>query len=347
MKQQILNIGPALVDLVAHLPSADTRYARSLEFLNAAPGMYIPLETQQQASELLGILLSNDVPIFDNFAETIRGISGFDLIAGSTGLGFLAALPKEQRKHSTIITTVGSDGKVPSPIASIYTEDTDKLGIKHHTILKAGAHPLGITISSADNPEKILTMHSGVAFELDTIEDETPDIIHIDAYELIEGPIAGLIHDLIMLGKYRISLGLGNESILDERMVQRILQYVDLEKLDFVCGNKDEWNQIMGTSLADIRDFEGNQLGNRIPHILITDGPNGIAAVSDSRFLYQAAQPQTQIINTAGSGDTAAGVFVSGLLDSKPLEQILREAVHWAGYVASIEHTKLPNGRES
>lgn len=347
MSNSIVNIGPALVDLVANLPEGDIRYERSLELLGAEPGMYVPLEDEKQLAELLGILIGSRDPFATDLPERVRHATGCDLIAGSTGLGFLAAMRPQQRHSATIVTTIGSESGASSPIADIYTADAERLGITHHRIIKAGSHPLGITISSANNPDKVLSMHPGVAFDLDTIGALQPDIIHVDAYELLEGSIAGLIHDLITSGSYKISLGLGNKSILDARLVSQILGYIATGKLEFVLGNLDEWSQLTGLVYSDLREVELIPLATQIPNLLITDGEKGLAAISNQHFVYQPAEQQQQVINTAGSGDTAAGVFVSGLLDNKPLDQILAEAAHWAGHVTSIEHTKLPNGREA
>jgi sugar/nucleoside kinase (ribokinase family) len=78
---------------------------------------------------------------------------------------------------------------------------------------------------------------------------------------------------------------------------------------------------------------------------MITLGKRGISAFSNGQFAYSKAQEVRNIKNTSGAGDTAAGVFISGILNNQGLPEILKSATYYASRVLETYGNKLPEGR--
>jgi len=347
----LVSIGPALVDISIDIPELKD-YLRIIEFLQTKPGGWVYIHETRQLEEVLAIALNTTVlNLFRDFDQLLKKPS-VDVIAGSTGLGFLSAFPKLQRRRSAIVSTVGSpDGKNPDPISQIFTRDLHSLNIRHYSYPVRGNSAVGLVLSTKTIPEKVLAMMPGVAYELVNFPSEIPKgtVIHLDAYELRKGKISETLDQLITSRRYKIALGLGNSSILEGDLKRMIIDYVFKGKIEYLMGNSSEFSKLFSEKESELFPNEQalSALGvqNVVPHVLITFGENGMCSWVNNRFYYNEACPTSKIVNTSGAGDTAAGVFISGLLVKEAPQQILRTAALFSAEVLQLKGSKLVDGR--
>lgn len=335
-----------MVDLVAQVDGL--KYDQAQTLLDIKAGEYRQLESHNHLTNLLEVLTGNKIKDY-NIYELITNHKEIEIIPGSTGLGVFSAFPIEQRKNCIIHTSAGSRNGNISLLSDIFANECNKLGISYSPKQIEGDHPLGITITSKNQPDKLLAMLPGVASELDSVNNTYhPQLTHIDAYELDQSNLIGqLIDKKINEHNSLISLGLGNPSILNLTMSTLINKYINAGKIDFLFGSLDEYRRISPfTSLTNsLKDIDLKILDVNVPNMLITNGAEGMIGKRDNKWAFQEALKVTNVLNTAGAGDTAAGAFLSDSLNNIPLQTALRNAVYFSAQVISTNHTKLQNGR--
>ncbi len=352
MSKELITLGPALVDVVADLTRRPQDYYAILDGLHAGPGDWVPIADEYQLNQILGILgqqlafsLSQD---FFALAQTPQ----ISIEAGSTGLGMVSAFTPNQRRQTSVVTSIGSpDGQQPDQISTFFSSAVKDLGARHDTVPVRGINPIGLVLATADSTDKVLANFAGVAHELPWLPEsvQSPRVLHIDAYELREGTLAQRANELIRSGTAPIALGLGNPQIIHGKLKAKIQEYVNDGLITYLMGNSEEYRLAFDLGPTDLEPAKLPQLGlqTKVPHILITLGAEGMAAFDRGQFAHVESKKPARIVNTSGAGDTAAGVFLSGILKNKPLEQILREATFYAAQVLGVPGNRLPEGRET
>ncbi|HZY70291.1 MAG TPA: PfkB family carbohydrate kinase [Thermoplasmata archaeon] len=99
-----------------------------------------------------------------------------------------------------------------------------------------------------------------------------------------------------------------------------------LEGAEILFGNRAELERVR--SLLRVRTLLG--LTNRVPLVVMTDGPKGARAVSRRGTVAVAAARVAIAERVTGAGDAFRGGFYSAYLRGAPLDATLREAVESA-----------------
>jgi sugar/nucleoside kinase (ribokinase family) len=348
-ESSVLTIGPSLVDFEFNLTEKKQQYDNITKYLNVSPGEWKLIPQEEELKDIIEILIGQKLPTELDKILALQKDNCFELTAGSTNLGVLAALNKKQRVNSTFVSTIGTDGKSIDPLSSFFSNSLKKYGINHQKSVICGRNPTGIVLSMNNQTDKILLTHPGVSYNLDlpSIKSTDFEVLHVEAYELREGKIAETIDNLINEAGIKVSIGLGNYKIIDVKLKSKILNYIEQGKVDILLANEQEIIKLLGLEKESISVDEISQLYLRykIPHIMITLGERGITAFNNTKFAYSKAQEVDNIKNTSGAGDTAAGVFISGIIDNQELPQILKDATYYAARVLEVYGNKLPNGR--
>lgn len=351
-EQKVASIGPGMVDMAFDMTKRPQEYQTALEILETQPGGWRSIEDSQQFNELMELLIGRILPKTLEDLVSLQTEKQFELIAGSSNLGTLVALTETLRRQSAFISAVGSsDGKIPDYLSRFFTRSLQTLGITHYYEVHKGCSPTGVVLGMKDENDKVLAIYPGVMSELSVFPETVcqPDVVQVDAYELRKQPIGRVIEKTIISGRYKIALGLGNPAILKGGLRDQVLSYIQNSRLTFLTGNEQEFIQLLGISTSHLeKDIFGEIAGELpVPHVLITLDERGLVALHQGKVHFQAAfpVPKTEIINTSGAGDTAAGVFIAGILEGTEIQTILRESVYFASQVLKLPGSRLPTGR--
>lgn len=328
MKDRIVAFGPSLVDVHACLE--DEQYKVCLKRLDAAPGDWVPLESQQDAADVMALVTGGN-----NIAPIIAAPdrSRVNIAVGSSLLNMLGAMPREYRSRSTLATAHAMNNSVADPLATFFSNTVEALNIYHYRHEIEGSNPVGIILTSPTTTEKTMVTYQGVTTELEPYDlalDNT-DLAILDAYELRRGKLAKYLHKLILHGEPSIALSLGNHTILEGSLRTRIRSYLSMGKIAMLCGNELEYKQLFPDVHPDFHTKEGfadHPIRQLVPHALITYGKDGMAAFSGQNFACAESvyTDPGQIVSTAGAGDVAAGTFYSGVLQGNSLQSTLEQA---------------------
>jgi sugar/nucleoside kinase (ribokinase family) len=247
------------------------------------------------------------------------------LSVGSTNCNVFSEFPPELLNKSAIITSIGINNKSETDIFSYYfTESLKQKHINHIVFPYIGNNPISLVFVSSSNPEKVLASFLGISGKLDKVSDIEAEYIYIDAYELNKDQISILIDNIIQTGKYKIILGLGNESLLAGKLLEQIKKYLIQGQIHVLTGNSDEFYKLY--PFSNINDIAKSNIFSKVSHMLITQGSNGMYGFINGKMHYQKAIEINNIISTSGAGDAAAGAFVAGIILNNSGEQILSKA---------------------
>jgi len=345
----VLTIGPSLVDFEFNLTGKSERYDAVTKYLEVNPGEWKLIPQEEQLEEIIELLLGQKLPTGLDDILALQKQHNFEITAGSSNLGVLAALDQKDRTNSTFMSAVGKNNISIDPFSSFFSRSLDNYGIKHLKSEIHGKNPIGIVLSMVDKPDKILLTHPGVGYEVESSLCKPKDfnLLHVEAYELRDGKIADTIDYLIKNTDSKVSIGLGNSKIINGKLKTKILSYIEQGKVDILMANEYEITELLDLKkeLLSVEEISQLNIKYKIPHIMITLGERGISAFSNGKFAYSKAQEAINIKNTSGAGDTAAGVFISGILNNHELPDILKNATYYASRVLEIYGNKLPKGR--
>lgn len=332
-RYKIVAIGPALTDALLHLD--EEHYKKVLMFLQAQPGDWKELKSVSDVHELFRI------------CNNKKSYTEIEFKAGSSLLGVLSALPIELRKESLLITSEGTSKEVLSQKSfSKFTEATKILSIKHKSYKVIGTNAIGMVFTSPKHSNRLLAMYKGVSHDLDISDkDVCAEYLLVDAYELNGGNISDSIDKLITSQKYKTVLCLGNSSILQGMLLDKVLTYLKKRLIYCLAGNKDEFECLFGK--IDISNFHSFDFNNYIPYILITLGKRGMIGSFHGKTYYRQAVKNENIISTSGCGDVSLGVFLSGIIYNLAPEYILREATYYASAILGSQSNVIVEGIEN
>lgn len=332
-RYKIAVIGPALTDVLFHLD--EEHYKKVLRFLQARPGEWRELKSISDVHELFR--MCNNISLHKKV----------EFKAGSSLLGVLSALPIELRKESLLITSEGtSKDDLSQTSFSKFTEATKTLSIKHKSYKATGINAIGMVFTSPKHSNRLLAMYKGVSHDLEISDNDVcAEYLLIDAYELNGGSISDSIDRLIKSQKYKTVLCLGNSSILQGALLNRVLGYLKKRLIYCLAGNKGEFECLFGK--LDITNFHSLDFINCIPYILITLGKKGMIGAFQGKTYYQQAVTNEKIISTSGCGDVSLGVFLSGIIQNLTPKQILRGATYYASFILGRQTNVIAEGIEN
>lgn len=337
-------ITPSMVDVSAKLP--DETFAKCLTILDAEPGDWRSVESSDQADELLSVIAGTE----SADVGTLCSKDGVTVVAGSTILGMLTAMPPTIRQHSSLISAVAHQEGELDPLASIFSNGVRAAGLHHEGHAAEGRNPLGFVLSSINNSEKVLAMHAGVGADLqETSLDEGAQrncLVIIDAYELRAGKIGAYLEKLLSSREHRVALSLGNRTILNGDLRDRIRRHIANGALTAICGNEEEFQALypeLDTSMTSVEGFREHPLRDAVPFILLTRGENGLSTSWDGEHADAPAHPlhPSKLVNTSGAGDTSAGVFYGGILTGAEPTDTLRKAAYLATHVLQVPGSSI------
>lgn len=351
LRHEVVSITPAIVDIACDLTGREQVYLELCALLTCNPGEWKAVHDKEVIEQLLGLVAQVvNFSINEDF-ESLSITDGVDIAAGSTGLNMLSALTKRQRKASAIISTVGADEKGnPDSVSTFFTKDVERTGIYQYAIPKTGVNPLVLVFSHKEQPDKVTAMHPGVASQLETLPSsiDKARVVHVDAYDLQREPAALTLDNLIKSNKPPIALGLGNPSILQGQLKERILGYIENRQVHYLMGNAEEYAALFGTEpVTTLEQATSLNLGKLAPYVLITLGKNGIIGFDHGKATYQRPFRIERPVNTSGAGDTAAGVFLSGILEGQDFSLTLKEASYFSSRIVGMLASRFANGREA
>ena len=332
-----ISIGPSLVDMIFCLDPQT--YNNVLKSLKAEPGDWISIEEINTLKQLFQLLTNRKFPETNQELVDLNNKGIIKLSAGSTNLGVLSAFPKSIRNEVAVISSIGYINGVCDPISIFFSHSVESLLLNHISYPIEGNNPLGIVLTSSNNPEKILISYSGIANELDAIVDVISEILYVECYELQKGKLSVLLDKLIKSGKYKVALGLGNVKILNDDLLCKIKQYISNGNIYCLTGNDIEFKKIV--SITDFSKIRECSFFDKVKYILVTYGENGLTGVFDKKVIFRAAVKPEKIVSTSGAGDISAGVFISGIIMNDDENKILDDAVYLAAGMLESEGSIL------
>jgi sugar/nucleoside kinase (ribokinase family) len=286
--------------------------------------------------------------------DAVRENPNLFLGAGSTTLGMLAAMPAERRARSTFISVLGHVAGAIDPLSQAFTDAVSAIGIAHEHSIAPGHNPVGFVLSGHSEPEKTIATYSGVAsiFNGTDLRRLAPELVLVDAYELVAGQMAAFLHETIEARKFRIALSMGNEHLLVGDLGERIRTYVQSKHVYVLCGNAEEYKVLfpdLGARLATPEGFREHPVRDCVPYALITFAEKGMAAHWAGGFVSAGAFPvrRDRILSTSGVGDAAAGSFCAGVLDGDDATETLRRSARLASMALLVLHPQLLKGSHS
>lgn len=331
----LAGIAPALSDILFLLD--DYTYHKTLELLKLSPGEWYPISS---IKELEDILLS--LPL--NYQLRLNQ----NMKAGSSILDVISAFPRELREKTCIVTSAGNSNNPISQLSiDTFTKTAARLGIYHKTIITNGSNAVGLVLTSDHSPEKVLLTYKGVSHQLRISPEEMgSEYLLVDAYELTEGDTADSIDSLIRSRKYKVILSLGNTSILKGKLLLQLQKYLKSNMIHCLSGNKDEYDRLC-PQLKIYSDIRNVELFENVPYILLTMGKKGLVGFFHDEMIFQKAFPSKEILSTSGAGDIALGVFISGIINKIPHNEIMKDCSYYASKILSRLSSMFEEGIES
>lgn len=349
MQPKVVGFGPSMVDVCAALD--DAQYTACHDLLDVDPGGWRLIEQPAQVDHLLKII---GVETPEGLGMTADGIStdSATIAAGSSTLGMLGAMPPHIRTESTLVTTLATHEGNLDHWSSFFSQAVGQLGVEHDVSLVEGKNPIGFVLYHQDDPrggEKTLAMYPGIAQQLsayDRLPNINPDLVLIDTYELQRGELSEVLDDIIISCEYPVALSLGNRTLLEDGLRQKVRGYVEGGAIFALCGNEDEYRALYPELSPDQTlpvNFGSHPVGEQVPYALMTRGEKGLDSLWRGRVVRAPAYPMDtkDIINTSGAGDTAMGVFCAGILECTPVERILAKAARRATEVLAKPSSML------
>lgn len=327
-KYNIISIGRSLVDVTFTLE--DDIYKDVLTFLGVYPGDWTEIVSIEQLKYIFELVSGFKYPIVnESDILFLKNSPQITIEAGSTNLNVLSTFPLELRKKSAIVTAIGVDENNKKDLMSMYyTESLSAKSINHIHYSYLGNNPLSLVFISKTNPEKVMASFLGISGNLDKMLDIDTEYIYIDAYELQKGPISKLLDTLILSKKYKIALGLGNATILEGQLLYRIQEYLSDGAITILLGNVHEYRKLF--SPLNIGEIASIPLFSKTPYMLLTQGENELIGIINGKVYTHNAFKISKISNTTGAGDTAAGAFISSIIQNKTPKDIVYDAAYMA-----------------
>lgn len=331
---KIAAVGPALTDILLYLD--EECYKNILVFLKTKPGDWIELKNVSEVYTLFKMSASGKESNMEDC-----------FYAGSSLLGVLSAFPIKLRKKSLLITSEGTSHERISQMAfSVFSKTVKALSVEYITHKVNGANAIGMSFTSYNNSDKLLTMYKGISHDLViSSEDVCAEYLLADAYELNRGSISESIDRLIRSKKYKIVLSLGNSSILQGSLSHRIMTYLQNGLIYCLAGNKGEFECLFGD--IDVFKLSLSPSIAHVPYVLLTLGERGMVGKFHERVYYQKAIKTDNIISTSGCGDVSLGTFLSGIIYDLPPCMILEKAAYYASVILKRQSNVISEGIEN
>jgi sugar/nucleoside kinase (ribokinase family) len=113
-----------------------------------------------------------------------------------------------------------------------------------------------------------------------------------------------------------------------------------------VFGNAAEYRALypkLPAAQTTIEGFRDHPVRHSVQYSLLTDGEQGLAAHVELDFAHApgCVVPEAAIVNTSGAGDTAAGVFVAGILDGRRPADVLALCAEAAARVITVPESRI------
>lgn len=336
----LISVGPSLVDITIQMSDDDHKILMQRNSFKT--GGWYSFSNFQDFDQVFKDIFQSYVP--SNSHDLLDLISKFNsnISAGSTNLGLLSALPNQIRNKTAFISTIGKINGNTDAISNIFTSWLLNLGIEHISIPIQGLNPLGLVITSDNDPEKTNINYLGVSRDLSHMPQIKSDYLYIDAYELTSGKISHTIDDIVRSDKYKICLGLGNKSILEKDMISKIHSYMINNHIAIMVGNEDEFKKIY--PFSNVMDIRMYSIFSKIRYMLITSGDKGLFGVFEDEIIFQKSYPTMKLVSTSGAGDIAAGVFISGIINNDDHKEILDNASFFSMKILEIPENVFYNG---
>jgi len=106
-------------------------------------------------------------------------------------------------------------------------------------------------------------------------------------------------------------------------------------RANVVKMNEEEADLLIGGSTGDLRDKIAEfRAKYHMQTICVTRGENGAIIWHDHEF-YEHPGFKVQVVDTVGAGDSFLATLVNGLLNEKPMQQVLEKACAVGAFVAS------------
>ncbi|MFC4018688.1 carbohydrate kinase family protein [Micromonospora sp. GCM10011542] len=341
----LVAFGPSLVDIAARLPQ--DRFDSCGLLLGATAGEWRRIHDYGTVRLLIRELTGRDIPLGAEL-PTLLARLGLAVTAGSSTLGMLSAMPAEVRRSSTYVSSVGCTEGVLDSFSRFFISSLEAAQVQHRYFLAEGRNPIGFVLSSSTNPEKMLAMYPGVAERFDGFDltGLSPQLILLDTYELLGGELSQFLHQCISRTVTPIALSLGNRHLLHGHLRRQLRRYVSARRLTILCGNAEEYEALfpeVDPALCRPSGFRHHPIRQVVPFALMTFGTQGLACHWDGHYVFADAVPiaPSQIVNTSGAGDTAAGVFCSGVLRGDPPQQTLDTAAELSAHVLQVHSSRI------
>lgn len=95
-------------------------------------------------------------------------------------------------------------------------------------------------------------------------------------------------------------------------------------------------SDLAGRASGDLWLYAKDIAGDSLQHFIVTDGPKGAKAYSETGTLHVPARP-ANVVDTTGAGDVYAAGLIHGLVSGLALQQAMEEAAIWAAIAVESE----------
>ncbi len=349
-KHEVVSITPAIIDVACDLTKREKVYTELRTLLHSGPGEWISVDDRKMFEELLGLVAGTFMFNLDEDVDALGSIPDVRIEAGSTGLNLLSALSRSQRENSAMVSAVGTNSSgTPDTLATMFAHDAGRASIYQYTLPTQGCTPVALVFSHRDEPKKVTAMHPGVAAQVELLPRavKTSRIVHIDAHDLLRPPAFSTLGKLIKEGRLPVALSLSNPSILQGQLKETIKEYLAERKVTYLMGNAEEIGLLVSSDpIVSLEHALQLGVGKLAPYVLVTLGSRGLLGFDHNKPKFQRSFLHKRPINTSGAGDTAAGVFLSGILSGQDFALTLKEAAYYSSQIVDSRASRFISGRE-
>lgn len=261
---------------------------------------------------------------FPQPGETLHGIS-FEVQPGGKGFNQAVACRRSQNADGpdvVMLTQLGKDNFADMAIAVMQQESINASQILTTDLMPTGT---AMIMVEKDTAENMIVIAPGAASLLGPKEiQQFSNVIGSSKLFMtnLEVPMEAALEGLRLAQQNNV------KTLLDPAPACELPAEI-YSHIDYITPNESEAGILVGFEVKTLEDAKkaGGILCSRgAGTSIITMGPLGVVAVSDSETIHNPAFTLDHVVDTTGAGDAFNGCFAASIVEGKGLKEALRFA---------------------
>lgn len=239
-----------------------------------------------------------------------------DEVIFSTGGGACNAAVTFSRQgfHSTFVGKVGNDALGRMIMDELHADQVETGHVNIVDGLRSGYSTL---LLSPTGERSILVFHGGST----QFNKEELDISHVDADWMYLSTFTGnyeVLEYLLQAAQaknIKVAFNPGKGELADPARLKSIFQYLTILSL-----NKEEMQVLYP---GDTPSELARAAHSDVPYVVVTDGPNGVAATDGTKVCVAGMYEDVPVIDRTGAGDAFSSGFTAMIATGESLEKAI------------------------